>query len=56
MSNALLGIGKSQARRYAPVRLQICLRAIHDTDEALKGQGSLPTVLALERLVMGLAA
>ncbi len=47
---------ESQARRYAPVRLQICLRAIHDTDEALKGQGSLPPVLALERLVMGLAA
>ena len=47
---------ESQARRYAPARLQICLRAIHDTDEALKGQGSLPPALALERLVMGLAA
>jgi DNA polymerase-3 subunit delta len=47
---------ESQARRYAPARLQVCLRAIHDTDEALKGQGSLPPALALERLVMGLAA
>lgn len=47
---------ESQARRYAPARLQVCLRAIHDTDEALKGQGSLPPALALERLVLGLAA
>lgn len=47
---------ETQARRYAPARLLICLRAIHDTDQALKGQGALPPPLALERLVMGLAA
>jgi DNA polymerase-3 subunit delta len=47
---------ESQARRYAPARLLVCLRAIHDTDEALKGQGALPPELALERLVLGLSA
>lgn len=47
---------ESQARRYAPARLLFCLRAIHDTDEALKGQGTLPPELALERLVLGLSA
>lgn len=47
---------EAQARRYAPARLLVCLRAIHDTDEALKGQGALPPDLALERLVLGLSA
>jgi DNA polymerase-3 subunit delta len=45
-----------QARRYPPARLLACLRAIHDVDEVLKGQGSLSPELALERLVLGLAA
>ncbi len=47
---------ESQARRYAPARLLVCLHAIHETDEALKGQGALPPPLALERLVLGLSA
>jgi DNA polymerase-3 subunit delta len=47
---------ESQARRYSPARLRTCLAAIHDTDEALKGQGALPPELALERLVLGLAS
>jgi len=47
---------ESQARRYTPRRLVACLRAIHTTDTALKGQGELPPPLALERLVMALAA
>jgi hypothetical protein len=45
-----------QARRYTPARLVACLRAIHEADEVLKGSGSLPAELALERLVLGLAA
>jgi len=32
------------------------VRAIHETDEALKGQSSLPHELLLERLVLGLSA
>jgi len=47
---------ESQARRYAPQRLLALLEAIHRTDEALKGRGGLPPELALERLVLGLAA
>jgi DNA polymerase-3 subunit delta len=47
---------ESQARRYPPARLLVCLHAIHETDEALKGQGALPPPLALERLVLGLSA
>lgn len=46
----------TQARRYAGARLLAHLDAIHRTDEALKGQGGLPPELALERLVLGLAA
>lgn len=46
----------AQARRYSGVRLLAHLDAIHQTDEALKGQGGLPPELALERLVLGLAA
>jgi DNA polymerase-3 subunit delta len=45
-----------QARRYTPARLLACLRAIHEVDEVLKGSGALPAELALERLVLGLAA
>jgi DNA polymerase-3 subunit delta len=44
-----------QAQRYGPRRLAACLRAIHETDLALKGAGHLRPELALERLVMGLA-
>lgn len=44
-----------QAQRYGPRRLTACLRAIHETDLALKGAGNLRPELALERLVMGLA-
>jgi DNA polymerase-3 subunit delta len=44
-----------QAQRYGPRRLTACLRAIHETDLALKGAGALRPELALERLVMGLS-
>jgi DNA polymerase-3 subunit delta len=44
-----------QAQRYGPRRLTACLRAIHETDLALKGAGELRPELALERLVMGLS-
>jgi DNA polymerase-3 subunit delta len=47
---------ESQARRFPPARLVAGLRALHDTDEALKGQGALDPELALERLVLNLAA
>jgi hypothetical protein len=47
---------EAQARRYSSRRIVTCLRAIHQTDEALKGQGVLPPDLALERLVLGLSA
>jgi DNA polymerase-3 subunit delta len=46
---------ESQARRYTQSRLIACLRAIHQVDEALKGRGSLPAEIALERLVIGLS-
>jgi DNA polymerase-3 subunit delta len=46
---------ESQAQRYTQGRLVACLHAIHEVDEALKGQGSLPGEIALERLVMGLS-
>jgi DNA polymerase-3 subunit delta len=46
---------ESQAQRYTRGRLVACLHAIHGADEALKGQGSLPAEIALERLVMGLS-
>lgn len=47
---------RHQAGRYSPRRLHACLRAIHDTDLALKGAGALGPELALERLVIGLAS
>jgi DNA polymerase-3 subunit delta len=46
---------ESQARRLSEPRLQASLRAIHQTDLALKGEGSLRPELALERLVIGLS-
>jgi DNA polymerase-3 subunit delta len=46
----------SQSRRYGQRRLAACLDAIHETDLALKGAGSLRPELALERLVIALAA
>ena len=45
---------ESQARRFSERRLLACLGAIHQTDLALKGAGSLRPNLALERLVIGL--
>jgi DNA polymerase-3 subunit delta len=45
-----------QAGRYTPRRLSACLRAIHETDVALKGAGALGPEMALERLVIGLAS
>jgi DNA polymerase-3 subunit delta len=45
-----------QAARFTPGRLLACLRAIHDTDTALKGAGALRPEMALERLVIGLAS
>jgi len=47
---------ESQAQRYTRGRLVACLHAIHGADEALKGQGSLPAEIALERLVIGLSS
>lgn len=47
---------ESQARRFPAARLLAGLRALHETDEALKGQGALAPELALERLVLNLAA
>jgi DNA polymerase-3 subunit delta len=44
-----------QARRFGAPRLRASLDAIHETDLALKGAGSLPSELALERLVLALA-
>lgn len=44
-----------QARRYTSAQLLRCMREIHRTDLALKGVGSLPEEIALERLVLGLA-
>lgn len=46
---------EAQARRYSQPRLRSCLRALHETDERLKGRGELPAGLALERLVLALA-
>jgi DNA polymerase-3 subunit delta len=47
---------ESQAQRYTQGRLISCLHAIHEVDETLKGRGSLPADIALERLVIGLSA
>lgn len=45
-----------QSRRYAPARLLAALRAIHDADLALKGQGGASPEITIERLVLALAA
>jgi len=47
---------ESQAQRYTEERLVACLHAIHTVDEALKGRGSLPADIALERLALGLSS
>ena len=47
---------ETQARRYGPGRLRACLDAIHETDLAIKGAGALKSELAMERLVLALAA
>jgi DNA polymerase-3 subunit delta len=47
---------RQQAGRYSPRRLHACLRAIHETDLALKGSGALGPELTLERLVIGLVS
>jgi DNA polymerase-3 subunit delta len=47
---------ETQARRYGARRLRSSLDAIHETDLALKGAGALRPELALERLVLALAA
>jgi DNA polymerase-3 subunit delta len=46
---------ETQSRRYGSRRLLSCLRAIHETDLALKGAAALRPELALERLVLGLS-
>jgi len=45
---------QTQARRFSERRLVACLRAIHQTDLAVKGEGNLSPEFALERLVIGL--
>lgn len=47
---------EQQSRRYVPARLLAALRAIHDADLALKGQGGVAPAIAIERLVLGLVA
>jgi DNA polymerase-3 subunit delta len=46
----------SQAKRYGVPRLRASLGALHETDLALKGAGALKPELALERVVIALAA
>ena len=46
----------SQAKRYGVARLRAALGNLHETDLALKGAGALHPELALERLVLSLAA
>jgi DNA polymerase-3 subunit delta len=47
---------QGQAQRFTAPRLRACLRAIHETDTALKGEGALRPEMALERLVIGLSS
>jgi len=47
---------EKQARRYSDARLVSCLKEIHRADTALKGAGSLPDGITLERVVMSLAS
>jgi len=46
----------SQAKRYGVARLRGALGALHETDLALKGAGTLRPELALERVVLALAS
>jgi DNA polymerase-3 subunit delta len=46
---------EAQARRVPLARLLAGLRAVHETDVAVKGQGGLAPELALERLVLQLS-
>jgi DNA polymerase-3 subunit delta len=46
----------SQAKRFTQKRLLGCLRAIHETDTALKGAGQLGPDLSLEGLVIELSS
>jgi DNA polymerase-3 subunit delta len=46
---------ENQSRRFSASRLVACIRAIHQTDLALKGAGGITPELAMERLVIGLA-
>ncbi len=47
---------EGQARGFTLARLLACLRAIHETDTAIKGAGALRPEIALERLVIGLVS
>jgi len=47
---------EAQARRQSLPRLLAGLRAAEEADERLKGRGSLPAELVLERLVLGLSS
>jgi DNA polymerase-3 subunit delta len=47
---------QEQARRSRGGRLLAGLAAVHDADEVLKGRGSIPAEIALERLVLALAS
>jgi DNA polymerase-3 subunit delta len=47
---------EGQSRRFSPGRLLSCLAAIHQTDLALKGEGGIPSEIALERLVIALSS
>jgi len=46
---------ETQSRRFSASRLVACIKAIHQTDLALKGAGGITPALAMERLVIGLA-
>ena len=46
---------ENQARRLTRPRVLAGLRAIHETDTAIKGASSLPPELAIERLVLNLS-
>ena len=45
---------ESQARRYGAGQLVRCLRALHEADEQLKGQGNISPSLALDHLLLRL--
>ncbi len=47
---------EAQARRHSLARLGAGLRAAEEADERLKGRGSLPADLVLERLVLALSS